>query len=302
MRDAFTGPAEKPSQSWLQSMPWNDQAGRFSPLKLAVLILLSLPAAVIAAKFAGGALGPRSINAALHEIGNWCLRLLLISLAIRPGRSILQWPRLMQLRRMVGVAAFVYAAAHILLYVADEAFDLQKVALEIVLRIYLTIGFVAFLVLAAMAVTSTDGMVRRLGARRWRRLHQLVFGAALIAIIHFFMQVKANVDEPWVMAGLFAWLMAYRLAAWLAKGRGGLPEWIPAALAAGAGIATALGEAAYYWIKLGAAPSDVLAVTLTFDTGVRPAWIVLTICLAFALAGAARPRLPRWARRAAEQA
>lgn len=282
-------------------MPWIDHAGRLSPFRLAVLILLFVPAAVVAAKLAGGALGPRPINAALHEIGNWSLRLILVSLAIRPGRAILQWPQLMQLRRMVGVAAFVYAAAHILLYMADEAFDLQKVALEIVLRIYLTIGFVALLVLTAMALTSTDRMVRRLGARRWRRLHQLVYGAALLAVVHFFMQVKANVDEPWVMAGLFAWLMLYRLAARLGKARGGLPEWLPAALAAGAGIATALGESVYYWIKLGVAPVKVLAVNFTFATGPRPALIAMAICLAFVLAGTARRRLPLAARRPVEQ-
>ena len=301
MRDAPAGSVKRALQSLLQSMPWTDHAGRFSPLRLTVLVLLATPAALVAYKLAGGALGPRPINAALHEIGNWCLRLLLISLAIRPARAILQWPQIMQLRRMVGVAVFVYAAAHIFLYAADEAFDLQKVAVEIVLRIYLTIGFAALLVLTAMAVTSTDGMVRRLGAKRWRRLHRLVYGAALLAVVHFFMQVKANVDEPWVMAGLFAWLMMYRLAAWIAKGRGGLPEWLPAVLAAGAGAVTALGEAFYYWIKLGVAPVDVLAANLTFDIGPRPALVAMAICLAFGLAGPARRHLPLRARRPVEQ-
>ncbi|MPY75557.1 MAG: sulfoxide reductase heme-binding subunit YedZ [Alphaproteobacteria bacterium] len=301
MRDAPSGSAKGAAQRRLRPMPWLDNAGRFSPFKLTVLVLLALPAAFVAYEFAGGELGPRPINAALHEIGNWSLRLILISLAIRPGRAILQWPQLMQIRRMAGVAAFVYAASHLLLYAADEAFDLQKVALEIAFRIYLTIGFAALLVLTAMAVTSTDGMVRRLGAKRWRRLHQLVYGAALLGVIHFFMQVKANVDEPWVMAGLFAWLMLYRLAARLRKGRGGLPEWLPAALAAGAGIATALGESVYYWVKLGVAPAKVLAVNFTFATGPRPALIATAICLAFVLAGIARRRLPLAVRRPAEQ-
>src|SRR4030095_1145108 len=132
-----------------------------------------------------------------------------MSLSTPPRLRLLLWPRLMQVRRMVGVAAFAYAAVHLALYVADEAFDLRKVAVEIVLRIYLAIGFVSLLVLTAMAVTSTDGMVRRLGGGgRWRRLHQLVYGAALLSVVHFFMQTKFNVSEPWVMAGLFAWLMA----------------------------------------------------------------------------------------------
>jgi methionine sulfoxide reductase heme-binding subunit len=274
-------------------MPWTDAAGRFSGLKLAVLILLCVPAAMVAWRYAGGTLGARPINAAVHEIGNWTLRLILISLAVRPARAILQWPRVMQLRRMIGVAAFAYAAVHLTLYAADEAFDLQKVAVEIVLRIYLTIGFAGLLILTALAITSTDGMTRRLGGRRWRRLHQLVYGAALLAVIHFFMQTKANVDEPWVMAGLFGWLMAYRVAAWRATGRGGVPAWLSAALAVGAGVGTAMGEAVYYWMKHGVDPVRVLAAHLDFGAGARPAWIVAAICLAFVLAGLARKHLPR---------
>jgi sulfoxide reductase heme-binding subunit YedZ len=291
MFDATTSALRRPAPGWLRSMPWYDGAGQFSAFKLIVLVLLCVPAATIAVRYADGALGPRALNAALHEIGNWTLRLILLSLAIRPARTLLQWPRLMQLRRMVGVTAFVYAAAHLLLYMADEAFDLQKVATEIVLRIYLTIGFVALLVLTAMAVTSTDGMARRLGGRRWRRLHQLVYGAALLSVIHFFMQTKVTVDEPWVMAGLFSWLMAWRAAAW--RARSGLPDWLPSVLAAAAGIATALGESVYYWIKLGVSPDMVLAANLDFAAGPRPAWIVAAICVGVALAGVVRSRMPQ---------
>jgi len=283
---------------WQRSMPWTDAAGRFSGLKLAVLILLCVPAAMVAWRYAGGTLGARPINAAVHEIGNWTLRLILISLAVRPGRAILQWPRVMQLRRMIGVAAFAYAVVHLTLYAADEAFDLQKVAVEIVLRIYLTIGFAGLLILTALAITSTDGMTRRLGGRRWRQLHQLVYAAALLAVIHFFMQTKAAVDEPWVMAGLFGWLMAYRVAAWRA-GRGGVPDWLLVALAIGAGVATAMGEAVYYWMKHGADPVRVLMANLDFGVGARPAWIVAAICLAFVLVGLARRHVPRIARPAA---
>jgi sulfoxide reductase heme-binding subunit YedZ len=291
MFDATTSALRRPASGWLRAMPWCDGAGRFSAFKLIALILLCVPAAMIAVRYADGALGPRAINAALHEIGNWTLRLMLLSLAVRPARTLLQWPRLMQLRRMVGVTAFVYAAAHLLLYMADEAFDLQKVASEIVLRIYLTIGFVALLVLTAMAVTSTDGMARRLGGRRWRLLHQLVYGAALLSVIHFFMQTKVTVDEPWIMAGLFAWLMAWRAAVW--RARSGLPDWLPAAFAVGAGIATALGESVYYWIKLGVSPGMVLAANLDSAAGSRPAWVVAAICLGFAMAGIVRNRLPQ---------
>ncbi len=296
MADLAARSRRSPPAWWREWLPWYDQAGRFSAFKLAVFLLLFAPMTMVAVRYFNGVLGARPINEAVLEIGTWTLRILLISLAIRPARAILHWPRLMQVRRLVGVTAFVYVAAHLSLYAADESFDLAKVASEIALRIYLTIGFVALLILAAMTGTSTDAMVRRLGGRRWRRLHQLVYAAALLGVIHFFMQTKANVDEPWVMAGLYGWLIAYRAADWFARRRGGMPEWLPVALGVGAGVATALGESIYYWIKLGVAPTRVLAANLDFAAGLRPAWIVGAICLGFVLAGAAWKRLPRLGR------
>ncbi|TWT05002.1 sulfite oxidase heme-binding subunit YedZ [Reyranella sp. CPCC 100927] len=278
-------------------MPWFDPAGRFSPFKLAVFILLFVPAAVIAERYVSGALGPRALNEAIHQVGNWTLKLILISLAITPGRRLLRWPRLMQIRRMVGVAAFAYAAVHLCLYIADESLDLRKVALEIVSRIYLAIGFISLLVLTAMAITSTDGMVRRLGGRRWRRLHQLVYAAALLSVVHFFMQTKFNVNEPWVMAGLFVWLMAYRVVVWRGRWEGRLADWWPLLLTVLATAGTAIGESIYYWIKLGVDPTRVLAANLMFSPSIRPAWIVLAIGLAVAAAAAARRDWTRTAAR-----
>src|SRR5262249_33560223 len=136
---------------------------------------------------------------------------LLVSLAVTPLARTGRFSGLIDVRRMIGVGAFVYAACHILLYIADQMFDLWKVGSEIVLRLYLTIGFIALLGLTALAVTSTDAMVRRLGGRRWQRLHQLVYGIALLALIHFFQQTKADVWVPTFTAGLFTWLMGYRL-------------------------------------------------------------------------------------------
>jgi sulfoxide reductase heme-binding subunit YedZ len=269
-------------------MPWLDPAGRFSAFKLAVFLLLFVPAILIAYRFASGALGARPLNEAVHQIGNWTLRLILVSLAVTPGRRILGWPRLMQVRRMVGVAAFAYAAAHLALYAADENFVMRKVAFEIVLRIYLAIGFVALLILAALAITSTDGMIRRLGGRNWRRLHRLVYVAALLSVIHFFMQAKFNVAECWVMAGLFGWLMACRAPPPPAFRQPLRAAWWPAILALLAGLATATGEAIYYWIKLGVPPLRVLEAQFMFTPSVRPAWIALAICLAAAIAGIAR--------------
>jgi sulfoxide reductase heme-binding subunit YedZ len=273
-------------------MPWRDPAGRFSAFKLAVFLLLFLPAILIAWRFASGALGARPVNEAVHQVGNWTLRLIVLSLAVTPLRRILGWPRLLLVRRMVGVAAFAYALVHVVLYAADENFVMAKVALEIVLRIYLAIGLVALLVLAALAATSTDGMMRRMGGRTWQRLHRLVYLAAFLSVIHFFMQAKFDVSECWVMAGLFAWLMACRMPVPGAFRQRRAAPWWPALLAAAAALGTVAGETIYYAIKPGVPVLRVLEAQLAFSPSVRPAWIVLAICLATIIAGVARQARP----------
>ena len=254
--------------------PWLDYSGRLSPLKLMVFAALFVPGAWIALALATGQLGAEPIKETLHQLGLWAVRLLLITLAVTPARTILQWPRLLLVRRMLGVAAFAYAFAHLLLYVAFEAFDLAKVASEIVLRLYLTIGLAALLGLAALAATSTDGMVRRLGGRRWQRLHRLVYPIAVLALVHYFIQSKLEVYEPMVMDGLFVWLMGYRLASARRRDRR-VPLWTLAGLGLGAAALTALGEAVYYWLKTGVDPTRLLAVNFSLATGVRPALVVL---------------------------
>jgi len=267
--------------------PWYDESGRFAPLKLLVLVALCVPAALVAWRFQAHVLGADPLNAAIHEIGNWTIKLIFLALAVTPARRILDWPRVLTLRRMIGVAAFCYAAMHLSLYALDHRFDVVKIATEIALRFYLTIGFTALVILAALAATSTDGMMRRLG-RRWRPLHRLVYLAALLAVVHFFIQTKADVDEPWVMAGLYAWLMLYRTAAWRRGSDRRVPLWAIALLAPLAGGLTALGEAIYYWIKLGVDPVRVLGADLSLATGLRPAWVVLAITLGLSAAGALR--------------
>jgi sulfoxide reductase heme-binding subunit YedZ len=277
--------------------PWHDESGRFSPLKLLVLVALCGPAALVAWRYQAHALGADPLNAAIHQIGNWTIKLIFLALAVTPVRRLLDWPRVLTLRRMIGVAAFGYAAIHLSLYALDQRFDLVKIATEIALRIYLTIGFTALVILAALAATSTDGMMRRLG-RRWRRLHRLVYIAAALAVVHFFIQTKADVDEPWVMAGLYGWLMLYRGLAWRRGSDRRVPLWAIALLAPLAGVLTALGEAAYYWIKLGVDPARVLDADFGLAAGLRPAWVVLAITLALSAAGALRAlaRRPRGTR------
>jgi methionine sulfoxide reductase heme-binding subunit len=266
--------------------PWKDRNGRISPLKLAVFVALFVPALWVGVAFEFGWLGSRPLNEAIHQLGLWTIRLIFLALAVTPLRHILQWSRLLVVRRMIGVAAFAYAIGHLGLYAADQAFDLAKIATEIALRIYLTIGFAAVLGLAALAATSTDGMIRRLGARRWQRLHRLVYAIALLAVVHYCMQSKLDLLEPMVMAGLYGWLIFYRLLARPVGVRSRLSLVGVAVLGVAVAVLTALGEAAYFWLAYGADPIMVIAANGSLETGLRPAIVVLAVTLAVAVTGA----------------
>jgi sulfoxide reductase heme-binding subunit YedZ len=268
--------------------PWQDYSGRTSPLKLAIFAALFAPALWTALSFAMGWLQPQPYTAAIREIGLWTIRLIFIALAITPLRSILQWSRLLLVRRMIGVAAFAYAITHFSLYTTDQMFDLAKIASEIVSRIYLTIGFTAVIGLSALAATSTDGMIRRLGSRNWQKLHRLVYLIALLAVVHYCMQSKLDLWEPSIMAGIYGWLMGYRLLARSFAVRGHLPLLWVGALGVAAAVLTALGETAYFWIAFGVDPMRVVAANWSLVTGVRPAAIVLGLGLAVTAAGAVR--------------
>jgi sulfoxide reductase heme-binding subunit YedZ len=259
---------------------WHDKRGRFSPLRAATLVLLAAPAIALLYFTLTDNLGPRPFTEALHETGLWAVRFLMLSLLVTPLRRMARWAKLVDVRRMIGVASFLYIALHLGLYIADQAFDLAKVASEIVLRIYLTIGFTAWLGLALLAATSNDYMVRRLGGMRWRKLHWLVYPIGVLALIHYFMQAKLDVFEPTVVAGLFLWMMLYRVAHWTTprgfrSANGELPLWFILALGIGAAALTFAGEAIGLWLVHGIAPQMVLEVDFTFVAGIRPGWYVL---------------------------
>jgi methionine sulfoxide reductase heme-binding subunit len=178
------------------------------------------------------------------------------------------------------------------LYIVDEGFSMPLVVSEIILRIYLTIGFTALTGLIVLAWTSTDGWQRRLGARRWQKLHRVVYLIGVLAVIHYFLQSKLDEWEPTVMAGIFVWLMGCRLVSWR-LGRGKLPLWTVAALSLGVGVLTAICEAIYYWLALGAPLDLVLQANLTLDTGLRPAPVVFASTFAIALLGVIRATIWR---------
>ncbi|RAI46077.1 sulfite oxidase heme-binding subunit YedZ [Rhodoplanes roseus] len=271
-------------------MPFlRERSGRWSVPKIVAFVLVLSPAAWVAWLAATGGLGARPFNEAIHQTGSWAVRFLLLSLAVTPARRILGAPKLILTRRTVGVAAFAYAALHLTLYVFDQKLDLAKVASEIALRVYLTIGFVALLGLAALAATSTDGMIRRLGGPRWQALHRLAYPIAALAVLHFLMQTKLDVSESMMVAGFLAWLLLYRLAYRLGGDLGPLRLAGLAIVAAGA---TALGEAAWYGFTTGVDATLVLAANLDVSFGLRPAAWVLVVGLALAAVAAVRAIIP----------
>jgi sulfoxide reductase heme-binding subunit YedZ len=252
-------------------------------LRQAILIVLCLPALHLAWRWYASDLGPRPVTEATHVTGDWTVVFLLCSLALTPARSAFDWMPLTQIRRRIGVAAALYAGLHLLIYVADQKWNLLVVASEILKRFYLTIGFTALLMLAVLAITSTNGWQRRL-KRNWKRLHWLVFPAAVLAILHFFIQSKANVGEPTVAAGLFAWLVLWRtMSPRLRSSFAGL-----LLLAIGATLAALAFEIAWYGLVNHIAPLRIVNADIDPDLAPRPVHKVLLISLAAIVLVAAR--------------
>ena len=164
-----------------------------------------------AAGAAARALGVNPVETVQDTLGVWGLRLLLVTLAITPLRVIGGWPWLQAFRRMLGLFAFFYIAMHFLWYLfVDQAFDWRQLLADVAKRPYVTAGFTAFLLLVPLAATSTRGAMRRLG-RRWQKLHRLVYVAAILGCVHYWWQVKADIREPLVYAGILAVLLGWRL-------------------------------------------------------------------------------------------
>jgi sulfoxide reductase heme-binding subunit YedZ len=264
--------------------PWQDRAGRFYPFKAAVFAGVLSPGIWTAVAFGLDGLGALRLAAAIHLLGIWALRFLFLSLLITPAKEILHWARLVQVRRMVGVAAFAYALAHLFLYAAEQSFDIATVADEIVSRGFLTIGFAALAGLSVLAATSTDQMMKNLGGRRWRRLHRLVYVIAVVATLHYLQQSLLGEREPMVMLGLLYWLLLYRtLSAFLTHGPAGL--FSVALMSLFAGVLTALTEASLISLASGVGMGRVLALNFSLELGVRPAWFVAAPGFILACAG-----------------
>ena len=287
-------------RTWL---PWTDRQGRFSGLRAAAFGLLLVPALMLFYAAWMHQLGSKPWTQAIHQTGTWTVRILIATLAISPFRRLFDWGKLIGIRRMLGLGVMAYALGHLTLYCIDMAFDWGLIVSEIVKRFYLTIGFVALLGLVAQGVTSTDGMIRRLG-KNWQRLHNLVYPIAMLALLHFALQSKIDVTEAVLMSGLFLLLMLYR----------GLYRWkLPVSIAVLAGVALLAGlltaglEAGWYAATSGVSAWLVFqanADILTYQdyASIRPAHWVALAGLVVAFGHGLRARKARPPRQARETA
>jgi len=196
-----------------------DRLLRHRLAKPLVFALCLLPLGWLVWRGVGGDLGANPIEALIRSLGDWALRLLLVALAVTPVRQITGWNGLARFRRMLGLFAFFYVVVHLLSYVGlDQFFDWGAIGREIVKRRYITLGMAAVLLLLPLAVTSTDGMIRRLGGRRWRNLHRLVYVIGPLAVTHHWMMVKKDISQPMLHAAILVLLLGWRgLAAWRAR-------------------------------------------------------------------------------------
>jgi methionine sulfoxide reductase heme-binding subunit len=183
-------------------------------LKGATFVVACLPLANMAFDAFTGGLGANPIEAILNRLGFWTLTLLTLSLVPTPAHDLLglSWP--IRIRRMLGLFTFAYATIHLLWYVGvDQFFDLAILAKDVAKRKFMAVGFVAWLTLVPLAVTSTDRWVRRLGYARWKRLHRLVYVTAGLGVVHFVWRVKADALRPYVFLAILGTLLGLRVVA-----------------------------------------------------------------------------------------
>jgi methionine sulfoxide reductase heme-binding subunit len=180
-------------------------------IKPAIFVVALFPLAWIIYLTVNNDLGANPIETLNRYTGDWVLRFLMITLAVTPLRKLTGWNALLRYRRMLGLFAFFYVCLHFLSYAwLDQNFVLADIIKDVIKRPYITVGFASFLMLIPLAVTSTNAMVRRLGAKRWQKLHRLVYAIGIGGVVHFLWLVKSDIREPLVYAVILTLLLGYR--------------------------------------------------------------------------------------------
>ena len=180
-------------------------------LKPILHVIFAMPMVVSVSLLLTGQLGANPIEALMRDLGEFALRLMLITLAITPLAQITGYAPIGRCRRMAGLWAFTYVVVHLLVYlILDQGLHLPSIFTDVVKRNFILVGMIGFLCLLPLAITSTKAMVKRIGAKRWQRLHRLSYWAAAAGLIHYFLFLKADYRTFYVYLIIFAVLMAYR--------------------------------------------------------------------------------------------
>jgi sulfoxide reductase heme-binding subunit YedZ len=176
--------------------------------KVAVFLLALVPLAWLATH----RLGPNPIETITHTTGDWTLRFLVFTLAVTPLRKLLGLPELIRYRRMLGLFAFFYGTLHFMTYLwLDKFFDGAEIIKDVAKRPFITAGFTGFVLLIPLALTSTAASIRRLGGKRWRMLHRLVYVSAGAGAVHYYWLVKSDIRRPLAYFALMAILLLWRI-------------------------------------------------------------------------------------------
>lgn len=186
--------------------------------KLLVFLLALTPLSLLVWKGFHNGLTANPIEKITHATGDWTIYFLLFTLSVTPLRKLFNLPELVRFRRMLGLFAFFYGCLHFLTYLwLDQFFDLASIAKDVMARPFITAGFTAFVSMIPLALTSTKGWVRRLGGKRWQKLHRLVFVSAAAGVVHYYWLVKSDVRLPLLYGAILSLLLLARFAFWRRK-------------------------------------------------------------------------------------
>lgn len=182
--------------------------------RLGIIVLALIPFVRLVYHAFSGGLGTNPIEEVTHRTGWWTLAFLMMTLSVTPVRKLSGWGSLIKVRRTLGLFAYFYAALHFSTYIGlDQFFAFGFILEDVMDRPFITVGFTGFLLLTPLAITSTKGWVRRLGGKRWKALHSLVYVAAALGVLHFLWLVKADIREPAIFGLVLVTLLGYRVAA-----------------------------------------------------------------------------------------
>jgi sulfoxide reductase heme-binding subunit YedZ len=189
--------------------------------KVAVCLLCLVPVERLIWKAFHHGLTANPIEFITHETGDWILIFLVLTLSITPARKLLGQPLLIRFRRILGLFAFFYACLHFSTWIGlDKFFDFSEMLQDVTKRRFITLGFTAFVLLIPLAVTSTSGWIRRLGGKRWQRLHGLIYVTAVLGVVHYYWLVKSDIRKPVLYGIIMTLQLGYRLTVrWVEKRR-----------------------------------------------------------------------------------